>query len=67
MNARQKERIARLEMAKIRAQLRGLAFIEPATIAEAIKIEASRPLKGGNRDMANTGLFGDAFKQKELF
>ena len=40
---------------------------ERETLAGILRAEADKPMRGGMTEMAHTSLWGDAWKQKELF
>ena len=44
-----------------------LSAVQQATLAQVLESEAKRPLRGKSADMQHDGLFGDGFKQRELF
>ena len=41
--------------------------VAPATLKDIASREAQRPMRGGNADLQHGGIFGDGFKQRELF
>lgn len=44
-----------------------LPGVKPTTVKEMLEQEARRPLFGQEKPMGADSLFGDGFKQKELF
>ncbi len=66
MNLR-KDRQTRLDRGRTLSQSRNLPGVSPASLADVLRKEAERPLRGGDADMQHGGLFGDAMKQRELF
>lgn len=44
-----------------------LPGVAPVTMKEVLEQEARRPLFGQDKPLAADSLFGDGFKQKELF
>ena len=61
------DRRERLGAAIRLANLPTLATIPRAQVIEALRREARAPLRGGDRGLQHDGLFGDGYRQRELF
>ena len=61
------ERRARLALKVRLAKEANLPTVEAETVAMILRAEAEKPMRGGSNDLQHAGLFGDGWKQKELF
>ncbi|MGE3247313.1 MAG: hypothetical protein AB7F96_22735 [Beijerinckiaceae bacterium] len=61
------KRRARLNAGEKRLQHPTLNGVTQETVKDLLQAEADRPLKGGDRDLPHTSLFGDGHRQKLLF
>jgi hypothetical protein len=65
--SRKKERKERLAAKVSLSKAAMLPTVAAPTIRQILESEASRPMRGGNRDLPATSLFGDPHKQTTLF
>lgn len=56
-------RLARLRDRQRLAQMPGVA---PEVLSDALRLEAARPLRGGDADLPASSLFGDGHRQVDL-
>jgi hypothetical protein len=61
-----KERRERLEF-EVKKQRKNLAGVAPASVREILEREASRPMRGNARELGESSLFGEGFKQQSMF
>ena len=63
---RKRSRRVRMGLAVLSAQIPTLPSIDRPKLKDILQLEANRPLRGGNSDLAPDSLFGDGRQQLEL-
>ena len=54
-------------MRELAAKTLAMPVIGRASTRHVLQCEAERALRGGDADLQHDGLFGDGFRQKEMF
>jgi hypothetical protein len=67
--SRAKERKLRFVMHQFRASMKQFPDVPALTIRQFVEAEAARPMRAPTkqRDLEHDSIFGEAWKQKELF
>lgn len=67
MSARSQQRKRMLHEAAQRGARAHLPGVEPESVRAILQAEADKPMRGGRADLTHGSLFGDGWKQKQLF
>ena len=62
-----RKRAVRLGFRALQLSMQTLPTVAPETLRDVLQAEAVAPLKGPARDLQHSGLFGDGWKQRDIF